>query len=805
MAYSASSRISSRTPGSAVTNFHLTYGYGWLRDIVPCRELVSPGEEDHLSLLTSAWVLSWFPALVLTGVVLLLLRRRNEIQSYRKTQQERLDARERGSDRARLQHPSIDLTQCIGCGLCVDACPEDGVLALMYGQAVVVHGGRCVGHGRCAEACPAGAIAITLGDLSDRRDLPALREDLEAVGVPGLYLAGEITGFALVRTAVTHGVLVAESAARRRQASSATAGRSENKSVHELLIIGAGPAGIACALRAKELGLEALILNQEEHVGGTVASYPRRKMVMTQPVDLPLHGRLPRMSYQREELIELWEGLSQKHQLAIDSGVHVSGFQAGADGIFRVDTNHGVYEAKNLCLAIGRRGTPRKLDIPGESLPKVCYSLLDAESYQGRRILVVGGGDSAIEAAVGLSKQPGNTVTLSYRKHAFFRLKAKNEYAIRAAIEKKELECLYESAPTEILPDAVKIRAGQNGHARDFTIENDDVFVFAGGVPPFALLEQGGISFDPKDRPDPVQTAEESRGLLNALAFVLFFAVAMLAWTQLFGSYYQLPVSLRVVSPHHMFLRPGGPFGLGFGLFACVLFVFNLAYLVRRSLKWGQRIPGTLQKWLASHVFTGLFALLCVLVHSGFVFKDTAGGHALIALLVVVLAGCVGRYLYAFVPRAANGAEAGLDDLRAQLATLSSEWDKYGRQFGHDALKEIDALASSGRWSGNLFARIYMMITGQLRMRAFVRRLREKALRANLSAEDIQQFEGLVRGTYKLTLQTIHYEELRSVLSLWRYYHRWLALLMIILAAIHIYTAVSFADLQIWGGWAGVP
>lgn len=756
--------------------------------------------------LNSSWVLPWIPALILAFVCLLLLRRRAELQRWAVSVRDRAAAKDRGSHVARLQHPVIDLGLCMGCGLCVKACPEDGVLEILYGQAVVVHGARCVGHGRCAEACPAGAIAVTLGDLSNRRDVPALAENFEAVGVPGLFLAGEISGFALVRTAVTQGVAVANAVAHRlTEFSGKTPASREDEAVVDLLVVGAGPAGVACSLRAKELGLAFLMIDQADRVGGTVSSYPRRKMVMTQPVDLPLHGRLPQLCYQKEELVELWERLTRDNALPVRTGVQVTDVLKNGSEVFRVSTSSGPVLAKNVCLALGRRGTPRKLGIPGEDLPKVAYSLLDIESYQGRRILVVGGGDSAIEAAVGLAEQPGNQVALSYRKKAFFRLKARNDASIQTAIREGRLDCIFESEPIEILPDRVRLRIDGSAGATETDIPNDDVFIFAGGTPPFEILERAGVSFDPKDRPAPPETVDKSRSLVAGLALALFCSVLMLAWKSWNREYYDLDAAARGLSHMHAWLRPSSLFGLSFAILACLLFAGNLAYLLRRSLRLGGSLPGSLSEWMGFHVFSGIFALLCILVHSGFTLRDTTGGHALLALMIVVVAGCIGRYFYAFVPRAINGAESNLDDIRAQLAALSAEWDKVGRSFGVEVRRQIDELTSGSRWRGNLFSRIYSLFAGQFRLKGMLRGLREEARRQNVTEEDARVFLQLARSSYQLSLQSMHFEEIRALLSTWRYYHRWLAVLMILLAGIHIYTSfryggISWSRLFAFGG-----
>ncbi len=747
------------------------------------------------------WSLGIPPALLVLLVVLAIVRRRAEMRSYAHLSAERADAKSRGSDKARLQHPEVDLSQCIGCGACIRACPEEGVLELIHGQAVIVHGARCVGHGLCAEACPTAAIALTLGDLSDRRDLPAMDEELEAVNVPGLFLAGELSGFALVRTAVTHGAMVAKIVSQRsRDGAAARSGTGDG--AIDLLVVGAGPAGISCSLQAKSLGLKYLTIEQTDEIGGTVASYPRRKLVMTQPVELPLHGRLKKLSYQKEELIELWESLAKKHELNVRTGVQMLGFSRGEDGTFLVKTSDGDLAAKHVCLALGRRGTPRKLNVPGEDLPKVAYSLIDAESYQDRHILVVGGGDSAIEAAVGLSEQSGNVVTLSYRKEAFFRLKARNERRLQQAIADKKLKAVFSSDVISIEAGKVQLRLKENGNTREHTLANDEVFVFAGGVPPFKLLEGGGVSFDPADRPDAPATADSGLGFFYARMGLLLSIALMLMWVLLQRDYYSVPAISRGVHDKHDFLRPTGTVGLTFGVLACAMFAFNLSYLIRRSPKFGTWMPGSLRGWMNAHVFTGVGSLLCVLMHCGFTLRNIVGGHALIALMVVVATGVVGRYFYAFIPRAANGREIDLDEAHTRLVSMSSAWDEAGRGFGEEVRREIEGLIHSGRWRPGLWARICALVAGQYRLSGTLRRLRAQGRSGDIPVNEVRDVIVLARRAYRTSLVVTHYEELRALLSSWRYFHRWLALLMVLLAGIHVATAVRYADLRF--GIAGV-
>lgn len=773
-------------------------------------------------ILQAEWLMVFGPALLLGIAVLALLLRRAQVRDYAHSHKERAEAKERGSSEARLQHPDIDLSLCLGCGACIRACPEEGVLSLLHGQAVVVHGARCVGHGLCADACPPGAIALTLGDLSQRRDLPALTTDLEVVGVPGLFLAGEVGGFALVRTALTQGVAAADAAAQRignrksvparslvpaggPWAAESASGGEAPEEVFDLLVVGAGPGGLACSLRAKELGLNFVTIEQEPKIGGTVASYPRRKLVMTQPVDLPLHGRLPKLTYLKEELVELWQDAATGNDLPIRCGVRLLDLTRSDDGVFAAKTATGVIRARNVCMALGRRGTPRKLGIPGEDLPKVAYSLLDAESYQGRKILVVGGGDSAVEAAVGLSEQPGNEVTISYRKKAFFRLKGKNETKVQKAIAAGHVRTIFESDPVEITAGRVVLK-GADGVPQE--LANDEVFIFAGGDPPFALLERAGVSFDPKDRPEPPEVAERKVGVMTALVMALVCAVVLAVWGLWFRSYYGVEPGMRAAYSMHALLRPAGPVGLAFGLMACALFLWNLAYLLRRSPKWGRWMPGSLSHWMRSHVFTGMMAVLCVLVHAGFTVRPTVGGHAFVALAVVIITGCVGRYIYALIPHAANGTESSLDDLRGQLATMSAEWDREGRGFGMRVHHQIDTLITEGRWRAGLLARIGALIVGQFRLGKSLRHLQRTGLAEGISQREIRHVLMLARKAYRLTLLVTHYEEVRAVLSSWRYFHRWLGILLVLLAVVHIVTAARYATLEFPGfgsGSAGSP
>jgi thioredoxin reductase/Pyruvate/2-oxoacid:ferredoxin oxidoreductase delta subunit len=430
--------------------------------------------------------LTWAGSLLIAaGIVapyFLSFRRRRRADRERKTEAAAL-----GIDRPISQYPFVDPTACIGCGSCVEACPEGDVLGVVGGVATVVNGLRCVGHARCEIACPVGAIQVGLGDVKSREDVP-LMDDWQETTVPGVFVAGELTGMALVKNAVVHGRKVVDRIAQRAAHARSAGGRE----VYDVAIVGAGPAGLTAAALARERGLSSVLLEQESGLGGTILNYPRRKLVLVQQLELPFLGALEEGEYEKEDLLELFQELTREARLNVRYGAKVTSVTRPAPGEpFRLQAQGFSVPARFVILALGRRGTPRKLGVPGEQLPKVMYQLIDAATYQDSRILVVGGGDSAVEAVIGLARQRGNKVTLSYRREKLVRIKQKNELRISEIMSKGRAKPLFGSEVTEILPDSVRLRMGE----RSIELPNDYVFVFAGGEPPFAFLRQIGVRF----------------------------------------------------------------------------------------------------------------------------------------------------------------------------------------------------------------------------------------------------------------------------------------------------------------------
>ncbi|MBK8129775.1 MAG: NAD(P)-binding domain-containing protein [bacterium] len=389
-----------------------------------------------------------------------------------------------GLDQPASLHPVIDPDSCIGSGSCTKACPEQGILQLINGKAALVNPARCIGHGECQRACPVDAITLVFGTEQRGVDIPNLRGNFES-NVPGIFIAGELGGMGLIRNAVSQGRQAVEAVALQVK-------HDKSGEALDLLIVGAGPAGISASLQAKKEGLRFITVDQED-LGGTIFTYPRQKLVMLQPMDLPLHGPVRLREVEKEPLLELLKEVVTKHELDIRSGERVTEIKRDNDG-YHVTTTAGQYVTRKVLLAIGRRGTPRKIGCPGEKCEKVTYRLLDPEKYHHKKILVVGGGDSAIEAAVALSTQPGNTVHLSYRGDQIFRIKEGNRQRLDQAVESGKITMLLNSNVTSIEPAAVHIdQAGTK-----ITIDNDQVFVLIGGVLPTEFLQSVGIEFERK-------------------------------------------------------------------------------------------------------------------------------------------------------------------------------------------------------------------------------------------------------------------------------------------------------------------
>ncbi len=392
-------------------------------------------------------------------------------------------AAEAGLSEPASLHPVIDPSKCVGCGACVRACPEGDILGMINGKAELVEPSHCIGHGACKDVCPRDAIALVFGTEKRGVDIPDVGPDFQT-NVPGIFIAGELGGMGLIRNAIEQGRQAIDSVRKR--------GGQRSSNAYDVVIIGAGPAGFSASLAAIEHKLRFLTIEQDSF-GGTVAHFPRGKLVMTQPATLPLVGKLKFKEVRKEKLLSFWQDVARNTGLKINYGEQVEAiWQFGSE--FEIRTTRASYRTSAVLLAIGRRGTPRKLGVDGEDQAKVVYRMVDPEQYRKQHVLVVGGGDSALEAAASIAEQPGTAVTLSHRSASFSRAKPGNRERVKAAERAGHLSVVLQSSVTKIGPHDVEIE--QQGSK--MKIRNDAVIVCAGGILPTAFLKGIGIEVETK-------------------------------------------------------------------------------------------------------------------------------------------------------------------------------------------------------------------------------------------------------------------------------------------------------------------
>ncbi len=423
--------------------------------------------------------LTWaFYAIPLSIIVLFILGRK---RNYNKTSQRLDDYISAGMTEPASLHPVINTNRCVGCGACVPACPEGKIIGIIKGKAQLINPTKCIGHGACKRACPFDAITLVFGTEKRGVDIPDVAENFET-NVSGLFIAGELGGMGLIRNAITQGTQAIGYIEKRG---------SKGKDL-DVVIIGAGPSGFAASLGALEKKMKFKTFEQDS-LGGTVFNFPRGKLVMTAPVVLPIIGTIKMFETTKEKLLELWTSVEKKTSIKINYKEKMENIEPNGEG-FTVTTTKGTYETSSILLCLGRRGSPRKLGVDGEDQDKVVYRLNDPADYINKHVLIVGGGDSALEAATSIAEVEGSKVTISYRSPSFSRAKQKNQDNIKTMSESGELTTLMSSNVKGITADEVEL--DQDGEK--IVIKNDGIIVCAGGILPTPFLKQIGIVVDTK-------------------------------------------------------------------------------------------------------------------------------------------------------------------------------------------------------------------------------------------------------------------------------------------------------------------
>ncbi len=689
-------------------------------------------------------------------------------------------------------HPVIDPDRCIGSLSCLKVCPEGDILGIVNGRAELLNPMACIGHGKCELECPVDAIKLVFGTAQRGVELPSVDEFFET-NRAGIHIVGELGGMGLIKNAITQGLQVAS---RIKDTIAEVA--SSNAEV-DVAIVGAGPAGLATALGLKEAGVSFRILDQES-VGGTIANYPRQKVVMTEKVNLPFLGKFGKTLISKEELLAQWQKAITKAGVKVESGTKVLGV-SGDDGSFSVQTNKGPVSARKVVLAIGRRGTPRKLKVPGEELSKVAYRLIDPEQYEGSRVLVCGGGDAGMEAALQLADSTEAEVSLMVNDPDFTRGREANKKRCREYIAAGKIKGYFATSVGEIRPDSVVLLVGPE--KKPTKIKNDFVIVNIGGELPDAFLKAMGITMQrlfgkglgeqptltsnvipvPKKKKGSAKALEQKKkqrllALWLTLAGVLITALMIFVGQE----YYLLGRRDRLDHPLHALLKPSGPWGHGVGIIATLFMMSNFIYSLRKRWRM-MKGAGPIGRWLTFHQFVGLMSPVAIAFHAAFQSNNLIATATAVSVAVVVATGIVGRFIFGWIP-----SEEGR---QSELAEVLARWERLKSR-----IRELRAGTTDEMQVSLFLDQVSSPVPADVGLVAFLlrsgrekRTQRRDVKRLRALFPDKVQFKEFSEGVERLRIlraQVGFYRSLKNLMRGWRVFHVILAILLVVMIAAHI-------------------
>ena len=685
-------------------------------------------------------------------------------------------------------HPVIDPDICIGSGSCITACPEGKILGLVNGVATLLNASKCIGHGKCAVECPVDAIRLVFGTEERGVDLPEVDEYFETSRL-GVHIVGELAGMGLIKNALRQGLQVA---ARFKETIDAPAVAG----AFDVTIVGAGPAGIATAVGCKAAGLSYVLMEQDT-VGGTVAHYPRQKLVMTETIDLPFYGKFGQTLIRKENLIESFEGVIKKADLKVHEKTKLTGLTGEKDA-FTVTTDKGIFTTKRVVLAIGRRGTPRKLGVPGEDLEKVAYRLIDARQYAGKKVLVIGGGDSALEAAIQLADDTDAQVGISYRRPEFGRCRPLNKEKIDAHLKSGRVKSFMGTELVSVDAESVTLKTKETT-----TIPNDFIIACLGGELPNEMLKTMGISIrkhlGDKAMANPALVRRKKSKHAGRIATTLFFLLgaAVVAGLIAVGyKYYVLPRDLRYKSPDHAMLKPSGLWGHGIGILATMFMLLNFVYPMRKRLKLFKG-KGSIVPWLRFHVFVGVMSPIVILFHTAFQWGNQLATTTYFSVLVVFVTGLIGRFIYGWVrldTEEVKDAGRLAKVLKEFAEAVPEAWKQHARTKDPRLQHLLNFAGGDLKPPKSLPVQLLHAPAEGIR----IRRGLHAARRLFLERAAYKTFREQIQEARRLHVKVAFHKQLKKLMQIWRSLHVVLAVVLLGLIGMHVWVSIRVGFRWIW-------